>query len=449
MTGRLPPLSLPPLPLQWGVTVRLAILGLCLALLSACSLRNPARVELCLAVITALEPGSAPLVVDDIAGAGPGIDIWYRPAGVESPSHVRCVFEGGATSLAQLELASVTFNGRDLGPGRLTFIKSHWLPDEGPDMVKARVVRPAAGLVSVGRQSGPYLQSALAALPIASAYVLLALGFALIHGITGRINIAHGEFATVGAYAGFAGFIGFGAASLLAGIAGAVGFAVVAAGCAGWLTMRSVFIPLARQEGLMLLVASVGLILIFEESIRLSHASRELWVPPVLSDPVPLSLPPYVVTVTPLQLAIAAAAMAAAAVVLAMLRFTRFGQAWRAVADDPLAAQFMGIDPARVLGLSAVMAAGLAGAAGLAILLGYGNAGHSMGLMLSFKAMVAALIGGMGSPGGAVLGALVLVAVETFWVVGFGSVYRDVAVFAMLIGLLTLLPNGLFGLARK
>ena len=72
-----------------------------------------------------------------------------------------------------------------------------------------------------------------------------------------------------------------------------------------------------------------------------------------------------------------------------------------------------------------------------------------MGLMLSVKAMAAALIGGMGSPGGAVLGALVLVIVETVWVVTFGGAYRDVAVFAMLVALLAFAPNGLFGLARK
>ena len=147
--------------------------------------------------------------------------------------------------------------------------------------------------------------------------------------------------------------------------------------------------------------------------------------------------------------AIAVFAALAVGAVFAVMRFTRFGLAWRAVADDGLAARFMGIDPARVLSVSAVMSSSLAGCAGLVILLGYGNANHSMGLMLSIKAMVAALIGGMGSPGGAVLGALVLVVIETGWVVTFGGAYRDAAVFAILIGLLTLAPDGLFGLARK
>ena len=119
------------------------------------------------------------------------------------------------------------------------------------------------------------------------------------------------------------------------------------------------------------------------------------------------------------------------------------------MADDALAARLMGIDVGEVLTVSGLVSAGLAGWAGLVILLGYGNANHSMGLMLSIKTMTAAIIGGMGSPLGAVLGALTLVALETFWVVAFGSSYRDVAVFAILIGLLTLSPNGLFGLARR
>ena len=439
----------PPLRFNGAVVFRLFILSLVLALLSACSLRNPARVELCLAALTGLEKGDGGLMIDDIGGGAPEIDIRYRLSGEESPNRITCEFEGSSLSLGQLDLVKLTFNGREIGPGRLTFLKSHWMTGEGADAVRMRVVRPATGYFRIGAGAGQYLQSGLSALPITAVYVLLSLGFALIHGITGRMNIAHGEFATAGAYAGFFGFMAFGTVAPQFGIAGALAFAVVAAGCAGWLTIRVVFIPLARREGLMLLVACVGLILIYEEFLRLSHASRELWLPPILSDPIALTLPPYVVTVTPMQIGIAMFAGVVVVAVIAVLRFSRFGRAWRAVSDDPLAARFMGIDPAGVLAISAVLASSLAGLAGLAILLGYGNANHAMGLMLSIKAMVASLIGGMGSPGGAVLGALVLVAVETFWVVVFGGAYRDLAVFAILIGLLTLRPDGLFGLARK
>ena len=444
-----PPLRLRAGSFQWGMAVRFAVLACILLALAACAARNPARVDLCLAALTGLEPGDGGLMIDDIGGAEADVGIVYRKAGEESPSRIQCRFGGGATSIGQLDLQAVTFNGQALGAGRLAFLKTHWLKGAARDAVKNRVARRLEGWFAIDVAAGPYLQSAFSALPITSVYVLLALGFALIHGITGRMNIAHGEFATVGAYAGFAGFVGLGSSSTAAGIAGAAGLALLAAACAGWLTIRAVFIPLARRDGLMLLVASVGMILIYEESMRLTHAARELWVPPLLSDPIALTLPPYVVTVTQMQLAVAVAATVLVAAVFAVLRFSRFGMAWRAVADDALAARFMGINPEQVLGVSAVMAAGLAGAAGLAVLLAFGNANHSMGLMFSFKAMVAALIGGMGSPAGAVLGAVVLAGVETFWVVLFGGAYRDAAVFAMLVALLTLQPHGLFGLAKS
>jgi branched-chain amino acid transport system permease protein len=198
----------------------------------------------------------------------------------------------------------------------------------------------------------------------------------------------------------------------------------------------------------MLLVASVGLILVFEEGIRITHRSRELWLPPILSEPIAVTLPPYVVTITVMQIATALVTTIIVACILCAMSWSRLGMMWRAVADDERAASLMGIDSSRVLTWSGIFAAVLAGLAGLIILVAYGNANHSMGLMFSIKAMVAAIIGGMGSPAGAVAGALLLAVVETCWVVAFGGAYRDAAVFAILIGLLTLAPNGLFGLRR-
>lgn len=439
----------PQIPLEWGVNVRPLILICSLLVLAACASRNPARVDYCLAALTGLETGDAKLLVTEILGENETIDIRYRRDGDETGHDIVCRYEGSATALGQLNLASVTLDGESLGPGRLAFLKGYWLKGGRAFSAKARIVRPEMGYFTVSPGAGQYLQSALSAIPIAAVYMLLALGFALIHGVTGRMNIAHGEFSTVGAYAGYMGFMVFGAMAVSLGIAAAMVFAAIASGCAGWLTMRAVFMPLSRRNGQMLLVASAGLILVYEEATRLSHASRELWLPPILSSRMVLSSPPYAVTVTMMQIAIALFAALAVGTVFAIMRFTRFGLAWRAVADDTRAASLMGLDPTMVLSVSAVMSSCLAGGAGLVILLGYGNASYSMGLMLSVKAMVAALIGGTGSIGGAVLGALVLVAVETGWVMVFGGAYRDAAVFAILIGLLTLAPNGLFGLARK
>lgn len=417
--------------------------------LSGCTLGNPARVDLCLTALAGLEPGDGRLLIEGVSGQDNVITIAYRGEANGLAARQVCTFRGAATDIDQLDLLAVSLNGTELGAGRLAFLRSHWLVGPGTEVAAKRIVRPSTGIVSMPPEAGKYLQSALSALPIAAAYVLLALGFALIHGITGRMNIAHGEFATIGAYAGFAGFMAGGSLSTMAGLGAGLALALVASASAGYIAIRTVFIPLAARQGLMLLVASVGLILVAQEFIRLTHAAQDVWLPPLLAAPVALTLPPYVVTITPMQILIAVSGAAITLAVLALIAFTRFGRAWRAVSDDPLAARFMGIDPARILALSAVLSSGLAGAAGLAILFAYGNAGHSMGLMLSIKAMVAALIGGMGSPAGAVLGALVLVAVETFWAVMFGGIYRDIAVFVIMIGLLTLRPGGLSGALRS
>lgn len=430
------------------MNLRALLILLLLLPLAACATRNPARVELCLTALAGLVPGDGRIAIESVAGEEQVITVFFRDPSAARLKTLDCSFEGTAISINQLNLTDVVFDETELGPGRLTYLKSHWLTGAGNEALAARIAKPVTGFFAMPPGAGRYMQSALSALPTAAVYMLLALGFALIHGITGRMNIAHGEFATVGAHAGYMGFLAFGVITTTAGMAGAIVFALVAAAAAGFLTIRAVFIPLARQQGLMLLVASVGLILVYEETLRLSRDSREIWLPPLMSEPMALTLPPYVVTVTPMTLFIALAATGVTAAVLVLIRFSRFGKAWRAVSDDPLAARFMGIDPARILAVSAMLASGLAGLAGLFLLMAFGNATHSMGLMLSFKAMVAALIGGMGSPVGAVLGALTLAGIETFWSVMFGGNYRDLAVFTLMIGLLTLRRDGLLGLSR-
>ena len=120
------------------VLLRLLILALALLSLCGCSLRNPARVELCLAALTALEPGVDGLIVDGIDGEGGTIGIDYRRSGELNPARIRCDFEGSALALGQLDLTTVNFNGHDIGPGRLTYLKRGWLTKEGPEAVRQR-----------------------------------------------------------------------------------------------------------------------------------------------------------------------------------------------------------------------------------------------------------------------------------------------------------------------
>ena len=168
------------------MTFRSACLVLVLLVLCGCSLRNPARVEQCLTALAGLETGDNRLLVDGVSGTENVITVAYRGEAGGTRGQIVCTFGGAARDLDQLDLLEVTIRGKELGAGRLMFLRSHWLAGPGSDVAAERIVRPATGLVSMGAGPGKYLQSALSAMPIAAAYVLLALGFALIHGITGR-----------------------------------------------------------------------------------------------------------------------------------------------------------------------------------------------------------------------------------------------------------------------
>src|SRR5262249_56688963 len=134
-----------------------------------------------------------------------------------------------------------------------------------------------------------------------------------------------------------------------------------------------------------------------------------------------------------MQLIIAAAALGAAAAVLRLMARSRFGREWRAFADDPAAAALFGVASRRLIAATFVLAGALAGLAGWVIAVYYGNVGFAMGTALGLKALVAAVLGGIGSVSGAflggVLGALLASALSAYFDIGF----CDVVVFSLLI----------------
>jgi branched-subunit amino acid ABC-type transport system permease component len=167
---------------------------------------------------------------------------------------------------------------------------------------------------------------------------------------------------------------------------------------------------------------------------------------PLLSQPFGVArAADYLVTMTPMGLVVPLVAALAIAATLLGQRRSRFGRHWRAFADDPVAAALLGIDPARILTLTMVFAAALAGLGGLLTTFYYGGVGLGGGLAVGLKALIAAVIGGIGSVRGAVLGALVLGVAETAWVVAFPIEYRDPLAFVLLALLLAVRPQGLFG----
>jgi branched-chain amino acid transport system permease protein len=286
---------------------------------------------------------------------------------------------------------------------------------------------------------------------LAAIYALLATAYALIYGLVGRLNLAFGQIAVMGAFGAIGGVgaaVAFGFESPAAGLMVAL---VVAAGLAAgwsWVVGTTVIAPLHARSPLSqpILVATVAVAVTIEEGLRLFQGVRDHWVPPTFSTPIGLAAAgSFVVTVTPMQIGIALAAFGTAVAVLLVLQRSRFGRNWRAFADDPGAASLFGVAPGRILAGTFLLAGLMAGLAGWIMAVYYGNVSAAMSTMLGLKALVAAIVGGIGSVPGAFVGGVVIGLVEAFWSDFFDMGMRDMLVYAFLIAVFVLRPGGLFG----
>jgi branched-chain amino acid transport system permease protein len=203
-----------------------------------------------------------------------------------------------------------------------------------------------------------------------------------------------------------------------------------------------------HRLGQPILIATAAIGLAISEFVRVTQGSRERWSPPVFNQPVALMrADDFIVTVTPMQIVVVVISLAAALAVLWLLARTQFGRSWRAFADDPPTAALCGVDGRRLLSATFLLAGLLAGLAGWIVAAYYGNISHSVGALLGLKALVAAVVGGIGSVPGAFLGGICVALIEAGWSAYFDIASRDIVVFSLLIVVFVLRPGGLLGLA--
>ena len=431
--------------------LRLAFL-LPLALAACGRVTDSEQLRLCRLIPPVLHPESTEIREIRIGPAAVGrsgvrIDYAAREPGAASKVHfVSCGFGGTTFERARLELVAVETDEGVLGEARLLYLKRFWLSEAEREGVTPP---PPQYLPEFSAATAYALQQLVNAIALAAVYALLATAYSLIYGLVGRINLAFGEIAVLGAY----GAIGGVAAAVALGISDAItGLAlafVLAAGIsAGWSVLigRVVIEPLhARHRlGQPILIATAAVALSVQEFLRISQGARERWTPPAFNEPIALArAQDFVVTVTPMQIVVACLGLAAAGGVLVLLGRTRFGRAWRAFADDPAAAALFGVDGRRLLASTFL----LAGLAGWIVAAYYGNISFSMGAILGLKALVAAVVGGIGSVPGAFLGGLCVALIEAMWSAYFEITARDIVVFSLLIVVFVLRPGGLLGFA--
>lgn len=440
-----------PVKLRWR-----ALALFTLVLLGGCKGPDAEMARLCADIIPAFEPSNVRLRVQPAQAYGRdghSVRINFAaidPDGSERQRYVACAFTGGG-SAAQTEpsLIAVESDDGQLNEAQLFFLQRFFINSEAAiSDNRARLIIADHGGVPQGLA---YLaQAILNALPWTAIITLLATAYSLLYGLSHRINLAFGDIAVIGAYAVVTSLSaalalgGWPAAAIALGVLAGVTCSALAARSLSAIVIR----PLVDQPGRMLLVATIGVELVIQEGLRVTHGAGNQWLNPILATPhVLFTGGGFPVHVTTMQAVVAASALALALLTLAIMRWTRFGMSWRALSEDRLAACLCGVSPAGILTRTMIGAGLLSGACGAIITLAYGNAHYALGTMLGLKAIIAAILGGIGSIAGALLGGLLLGLFEGLWSAYLSIESRDIAVYCMLSILLIVRPGGILGLA--
>lgn len=298
------------------------------------------------------------------------------------------------------------------------------------------------------------LQQILNGLVLGSVYALVALGYTMVYGILGLINFAHGEVVMIGA------MIALTVMSLLLGpaagvpptviIALAIAAAIVVCMMLAYTIERVAYRPLRSAPRLAPLITAIGM------SILLQNVAMIIWGRQYKTFPQVFSVEPHTIAganITDLQIVIIVVSAVLMAGLLLLVNFTRLGRAMRATSENQTVAGLMGVNINKIISATFVIGAALGAVAGVLVAANYSIAHYSMGFMLGLKAFTAAVLGGIGNLGGAMLGGLLLGLIESIGAGyigditgGFlGSHYQDVFAFLVLILVLVFRPTGIMG----
>jgi branched-chain amino acid transport system permease protein len=298
-----------------------------------------------------------------------------------------------------------------------------------------------------------FVQQLINGLALGSIYGLIAIGYTMVYGIIGMINFAHGDIFMVGAFMALIGLILVGVtaatpvlllfAALLVVLVGAMAFTAVW----GWTVERIAYRPLRGSFRLAPLITAIGMSIVLQNFVQIVQSARVKPLPPIVTGGIPLmeSAGGFTVQISSIQILIIVTTVALMTVFSLMISRTSLGRAQRACEQDARMAALLGVNVDRTISLTFVFGAGLAAVAGMMFLLYYGVIDFYIGFNAGIKAFTAAVLGGIGSLPGAMLGGLLIGLIEVFWSAYFSVEYKDVAAFSILVITLIFLPSGLLG----
>jgi len=295
---------------------------------------------------------------------------------------------------------------------------------------------------------GIFLQQLVNGLTLGSVYGLIAIGYTMVYGIIGMINFAHGEVYMISAYLAaisLALLAYFGIESFPLLILGTLIFTVVVTGVYGWVIERVAYKPLRNSTRLAPLISAIGISLILQNYAQIAQGAKQQGIPTLLAGAWRVDIGSGFVQLTYTKVFILVAAFAGMALLTYVIKYTKLGRMCRATQQDRKMASILGINTDRVISYVFVIGAAMAALAGVLITLNYGTFDFYAGFIIGIKAFTAAVLGGIGSLPGAMLGGLILGVAEAQFSGMVNTDYKDVFSFSLLVLVLVFRPQGLLG----
>ncbi len=290
-----------------------------------------------------------------------------------------------------------------------------------------------------------FLELFLGGLTRGSIYALIALGYTMVYGIVQLINFAHGEIYMIGAFtalivASVLSLLGWPPLAILL----IASFAAVLYSCAyGWTLEKIAYKPLRKAPRLSALISAIGMSLFLQNYVLLAQTSDFLPFPALIQDWEWMEPWAHIIGTPEIVIILVTATVMACLTFL--IKYTRIGKAMRATAQDKDMAMLVGINVNQVISFTFIVGSATAAIGGVLIASHIGQINFYIGFIAGIKAFVAAVLGGIGSIPGAVLGSLVLGWTESFFTGYISSDYEDVFAFVFLVLILIFRPAGILG----
>lgn len=283
---------------------------------------------------------------------------------------------------------------------------------------------------------------------LGSVYGLIAVGYTMVYGIIGMINFAHGDVYMVAAYLAaitiaILAFLGIHSPVVV--ILFALLVTIFITSCYGWTIERAAYRPLRQSTRLAPLISAIGMSLFLQNYIQLSQGARNQGVPTLIEGVIRLGQAESFIQITYAQIFIVLAAIVGMTVLNHLISKTSLGRQCRATQQDRVMASILGIKTDRIISSVFVIGAAMAAMAGVLVTLNYGTFDFHIGFVTGIKAFTAAVLGGIGSLPGAMVGGIILGMSESLFSGLINTDYKDVFAFSLLVFILIFRPSGILG----